>query len=231
MNEEIQKIIDLVQEGVITKEQGDALLSALSGEKLSQTNPHIADFSVHIDEDDEDEDEDEDNDEEEEDDDDEDDEDENEDENGEQKEQSEETVINLGSNIGKAVNDLLKTLNISKIINDNVKKATAEIKMNDLDLDFNGKTTVFEDNDGRTFIKKRCYEDDGTPYEKRTVSLKYINGGRVVKRELPVSSCIGFSDSKLPSDVQTLLQELLQEKFVGEYRKIENEVVLKIRIN
>lgn len=218
MDAEIKKIMNLVANGSITKEQGDILLKAL---KEKNSNEYYDEDEIY---------------------------------NQGKPKKLEDTVINLGDKIGKTVTmalnktgKLLSELNIDEKINQAFDESIREIKkgkknfsiyINDKDDEDYDEDEEHGDiditfNEGITEKKKYIKPDDNKPYEDREICIKFINSKRVIKREYTVQQFMAAPES-LDKEVNMALSftiiDLINERFTGLYKYINNDIVLKVRI-
>lgn len=218
MDAEIKKIMNLVANGSITKEQGDILLKAL---KEKNSNEYYDEDEIY---------------------------------NQGKPKKLEDTVINLGDKIGKTVTmalnktgKLLSELNIDEKINQAFDESIREIKkgkknfsiyINDKDDEDYDEDEEHGDiditfNEGITEKKKYIKPDDNKPYEDREICIKFINSKRVIKREYTVQQFMAAPES-LDKAVNMALSftiiDLINERFTGLYKYINNDIVLKVRI-
>ncbi len=209
MDAEIKKILNLVANGAITKEQGDILLRALEEKNSNEFDAEK---------------------------------------NG--KEDFGETVINLGDKIGKTVTNalnktgkLLSELNIDQKINQAIDDSIQEIKKgkkkfsfhvceDDEDDEDNGNYNITF-NSGVTEKKKFVKQTDNKAYEEREIYIKFVDSKRVIKRNYTVSQFMAAPenlDKAVNMALSFAILDLISERFTGDYKYINNGIVLKVYI-
>lgn len=214
MDAEIKKIMDLVADGTITKEQGDILLRALNEKKSDEydyENDKKEDYKETV---------------------------------ISLGDKIGKTVTNALNKTGKFLSELNIDKKINQAIDESIReikngKAKFSVHVSDDDEDDDDD---YEDehgnidmtfNNGITEKKRYIEPSDSRAYEDRRISIKFIDSKRVIKRDYTVSQFMAAPEN-LDKAVNIALSfavlDLINEHFTGNYKYINNDIVFKVQI-
>ena len=138
--------------------------------------------------------------------------------------------LNIDQKISQAIDNSIREIKKGKgkivfnVCDDDDDDDDDEQEHQDMDITFN---------DGITEKKKFVKPSNSLPYEDREVFIKFVSSNRVIKRNYTVSQFLAEPEN-LDKAVNMALSfsvlDLINERFTGEYKYINNDIVLKVKI-